>query len=54
MEPIGGKSEITAERLTDALREAGHPPRGRVRTVDVADVGVGRGYISQTVRLTPT
>jgi len=53
-EPLGGKSEITAEWLTDALREGGHPPRGRVRTVDVAEVGGGRGYISQNVRRAPT
>ena len=54
MEPLGGKAEITPEWLTDALQEGGHLPRGRVRAVDVADVGVGRGYLSQTVRVTPT
>ncbi len=54
MEPIGDKYGITAEWLTEALREGGHLPQGRVRALDVADIGVGRGYISQAVRVTPT
>ena len=54
MEPIADKYGITAEWLTEALREGGHLPEGRVSAVDVADIGVGRGYISQAVRVTPT
>ena len=54
MEPVADKYGITAEWLTDALREGGHLPRGRVSAVDVGDIGVGRGYISQAVRVTPT
>ena len=54
MEPVADTYGITAEWLTDALREGGHLPRGRVREVDVGDIGVGRGYISQSVRVTPT
>ena len=54
MEPVADKYGITAEWLTDALREGGHLPQGRVSAVDVGDIGVGRGYISQSVRVTPT
>ena len=54
MEPVANKYGITAEWLTDALRAEGHLPEGRVSAVDIGDVGVGRGYISQTVRVTPT
>ncbi len=54
MEPVADKYGITAEWLTEALREGGHLPRGRVSAVDVGDIGVGRGYISQSVRVTPT
>lgn len=54
MEPVADKYGITAEWLTDALREGGHLPEGRVSSVDVGDIGVGRGYISQSVRVTPT
>ena len=53
MEPVADRNGITAAWLTDALREAGALPRGRVRAVDVEDIGVGRGYISQAVRVTP-
>ncbi len=53
MEPLNDRYGITAEWLTEALREGGHLTQGRVREVDVGDVGVGRGYISQTVRVTP-
>ena len=54
MEPVADKDGITAEWLTAALREGGHLPRGRVSAVDVGDIGVGRGYISQSVRVIPT
>ncbi len=54
MEPVADKYGITAEWLTDALRAEGHLPEGRVSAVDIGDVGVGRGYISQTVRVTPS
>ena len=54
MEPVADKYGITAEWLTEALREGGWLPRGRVSAVDVGDIGVGRGYISQAVRVTPT
>ena len=54
MEPLGGKHEITAEWLTEALREGGRLPQGRVSEVDVNTDGIGFGYISETVRLVPT
>ena len=54
MEPLGGKHEIKAEWLTEALREGGHLPRGRVSAVDVNTDGIGFGYISETVRIVPT
>ena len=54
MEPLAGKHEITAEWLTEALREGGHLPQGRVSAVDVNTDGIGFGYISETVRLVPT
>ena len=54
MEPLGGKHEITAEWLTEALREGGRLPQGRVSEVDVNTDGIGFGYISETVRIVPT
>ena len=54
MEPLGGKHEITAEWLTEALREGGRLPQGRVSAVDVNTDGIGFGYISETVRVIPT
>ena len=54
MEPLGGRHEITAEWLTEALREGGHLPRGRVSAVEVNTDGIGIGYISETVRIVPT
>ena len=36
------------------MLQAGGHCQGRVTSVDVAELGVGRGYISNTVRLTPT
>lgn len=54
MEPLGGRHEVTAAWLTEALREGGHLPRGRVSAVDVSTEGIGIGYISETVRLIPT
>ena len=49
------RHDITAEWLTNALREGGHLDEGgRVTDVEVADVGVGRGFVSQTVHITPT
>ena len=53
MEPLGGRGEITAEWLTEALREGGHLPRGRVSGVEVNTDGIGIGYISETVRIVP-
>ncbi len=53
MEPLGGRHEITAEWLTEALREGGHLPRGRVSAVEVNTDGIGIGYISETVRIVP-
>ena len=54
MEPLGGRHEVTAEWLTEALREGGHLPEGRVSAVDVNTDGIGIGYISETVRIVPT
>ena len=54
MDPLGGRHEITAEWLTEALREGGHLPRGRVAEVEVNTDGIGFGYISETVRIVPT
>ena len=55
MKPLRGIDGITAEWLTDSLRGDGHlGSNGRVAEVAVSDLGVGRGYISQTVRVTPT
>ena len=54
MRPLGGKHEVTAEWLTEALREGGHLPEGRVARVEVSTDGIGFGYISETVRLIPT
>ncbi len=54
MEPLDGRDGITAEWLTEALRESGHLPRGRVREVEVSNEGIGFGYISETVRLIPS
>ncbi len=53
MEPVADRNGITAEWLTDALRKGRALPRGRVSAVEVGDIGVGRGYISQSVRVTP-
>jgi hypothetical protein len=54
MKPLGGRHEVTAEWLTEALREGGHLPEGRVSEVEVSTDGIGIGYISETVRLIPT
>ena len=49
------KDELTAEWLTSILREEGMlGGEGTVAEVRVEDVGVGRDYICQTVRVTPT
>jgi hypothetical protein len=49
------KDDLTAEWLTSILREEGVLGDGAsVEEVAVEDVGVGRGYICQTVRVTPT
>lgn len=48
------KDDITPEWLDATLRANGHLDGTRVTNVDVADLGVGRGFISQTVRITPT
>ena len=54
MEPLSGRDGITAEWLTEALRESGRLPRGRVREVELSTKGIGFGYISETVRVIPT
>ncbi len=54
MEPLGGRQGITAEWLTETLREGGHLPQGRVREVELSTDGIGIGYISETVRVIPT
>ncbi len=50
-----GVAALTPEWLTEALRESGHI-RGdvAVTALDIAEVGVGRGYTCHTRRLTPT
>ena len=53
MEPLAGRDGITAEWLTQALRESGRLPRGRVRAVELTGEGIGIGYISETVRVIP-
>ena len=54
MKPLAGRHEVTAEWLTEALREGGHLSSGRVSEVEVSTDGIGIGYISETVRLIPT
>ena len=47
--------EMTAEWLTEALRENGHlPTTASVASLVAAEIGVGRGYVGLTFRLTPT
>ena len=53
MEPLAGRDGITAEWLTQALRESGRLSRGRVRAVELTGEGIGIGYISETVRVIP-
>ena len=53
MEPLAGRDAITAAWLTEALRESGSLPRGRVRAVELSGEGIGFGYISDTVRVIP-
>lgn len=53
MEPLAGRDAITAAWLTEALRESGSLPRGRVRDVELSGEGIGFGYISDTVRVIP-
>jgi len=43
--------EITADWLTEALRQRGRLPRGSVRTVTVTRFGEGVGLMGQTARL---
>ena len=52
MEPLGGRHEITAEWLTEALREGGHLPRGRVSEVQVNTDGIASGH-QRDVRIVP-
>ena len=47
------QAEITPEWFTSVLHDAGLIGEAVVTAVDVTEVGVGRGYICLTVRLTP-
>jgi hypothetical protein len=47
--------EMTAEWLTDALRENGHlSGSASVISLEIAEIGVGRGYVGLTFRLIPS
>ncbi|HJN91218.1 MAG TPA: phosphotransferase, partial [Dehalococcoidia bacterium] len=50
-----GIEDITVSWLDDALHAGGAlPAEARVTDVEVGDLGVGRGFLSQTVRIIPT
>ena len=46
--------ELTPEWLTAALRENGHlPETGSVASLEIQEIGIGRGYVGLTLRLIP-
>ncbi len=48
------REEITPEWMTAVLASGGYLDGGRVERVSVEDIGVGRGYVGQTLRVTLT
>ncbi|MFQ5380562.1 MAG: hypothetical protein ACE5EF_02915, partial [Dehalococcoidia bacterium] len=44
-------ADFTPEWLTLALQESGHLSEGKVSAATTTDIGTGRGYVCQTVRI---
>lgn len=48
------RDDMTPQWMTEVLRSGGYLADGRVATVQIEDIGIGRGYVGQTLRIRST